>query len=348
MADVKLSFPVSGVDLTGLEKTHHLVRFTPDVDLSAAFSLVLPKTWQMEDDLGPQPNGLGQMMRIGLFLEKQMGADMTIVQVYLTRLPFEVALRDWMEYLAGVFQTQLVTLQEYEFAIGSVVDAGGLYGPPSNQHVVRIVVHADGGRMFAVCAMVRADRYPATLRDIAIATNSFKLLHPAGPNKLETLLKYTGGEPRFEVAYPASWVSKEVPKPLPGKSGIDVVLSSEERMLGYLRIKAISVVDGRAPSSDSLQQTAIEELQVAGVTPTTKWAPDTDPSINRVKGLSSILVASARFMGKPSELRFGTLRRGALIFALTLLSIPKATDAILWMRSKRAYEIGLATVQPAS
>src|SRR6516225_6068030 len=125
MADVKLSFPVSGVDLTGLEKTHHLVRFTPDVDLSAAFSLVLPKTWQMEDDLGPQPNGLGQMMRIGLFLEKQMGADMTIVQVYLTRLPFEVALRDWMEYLAGVFQTQLVTLQEYEFAIGSVVDAGG-------------------------------------------------------------------------------------------------------------------------------------------------------------------------------------------------------------------------------
>jgi hypothetical protein len=345
MADVKLSFPVTGFNLEGLEKTHNLVRFTPDADSSAAFSLVLPKTWAMEKDLGSQPAGFAQLMRIGLFLEKR-SPDAAIVQVYLTRLPFEVALRDWMEFLAVNFKTKLVSCEEYEFACGSVVDAGGLYGPPTDQHVVRIVVHADGGRIFAVVAMVRADRYPLSLRDISIATNSFNLLHPAGPSRLEPLLEYSGGEPRFRVAYPASWVSNEVAKPLPGKSGIDIVLSSGGRMLSYLRVKATLIGDAQEPNSDSLERVAVEELQEAGVVPATKWARDNDSSINRVKGLSSISLANAKFMGQDAEIRFGAVRRGTLLFTVTLLSLPKSADPVLWMRSKRAYEIALATVRP--
>lgn len=348
MSDGKLSFPVEGIDVSHLEQTHNLLKFTPQPDPAAAFSLVLPKTWLMENDLGAQPVGIGQMTRIGLFLEKKTGPDTAIVQVYVTRLPFEVALRDWMEYLAQRFQTKLLSCEQYEFAVGSVVDAGGLYGPTPNQHVVRMTIHADGGRIFTVSSMVRQDHYGAVQGDLAIAATSFKLLHPAAPSQLEALLQYSGGEPHFKVGFPASWVSQEVPKPLPDKSGIDLVLSSKESMLGYVRVKAILVADSQPPSAESLRQTATQELQDSGISLAAKWQSDSDPSINSVEGLEEHSLATAKFMGKPAELRFGTVRRGALLFAVTLLSLPKAVDAILWMRSKRAYEIAMATAQPVA
>lgn len=348
MSNGKLSFPIDGIDVSHLEQTHQLVKFTPQPDPAAAFSLVLPKTWLMENDLGEQPVGIAQMTRIGLFLEKKSGPETAIVQVYVTRFPFEVALRDWMQHLAQLFQTKLLSCEQYEFALGTVVDAGGLYGPPPNQHVVRITVHADGGRIFTVSAMVRQDRYPAVQSDIAIAATSFKLLHPAAPSQLEALLQYSGGEPHFKVGFPASWVSREVPKPLPGKSGIDLSLSNKDTMLAYLRVKAMMVGDSQPPSAESLRQTASEELQESGISPASQWQPDADPSINSVQGLDQLSLASAKFMGKPAELRFATLHRGGLLFAVTLLSLPKSVDAILWMRSKRAYEIALATAQPVA
>jgi hypothetical protein len=46
-------------------------------------------------------------------------------------------------------------------------------------------------------------------------------------------------------------------------------------------------------------------------------------------------------------LRFGLLIRGDLVFSATLISVQKTLNAILWMRSKRAYAIALATTRPA-
>jgi hypothetical protein len=46
------------------------------------------------------------------------------------------------------------------------------------------------------------------------------------------------------------------------------------------------------------------------------------------------------------ELRAAFFERGGLAFALTSISVQKSENPVLWMRSKRAYQIALETVRP--
>jgi hypothetical protein len=348
MNDAKLLFPVSGIDLEGLSETHQLVRFTPNNDPSLAFSLVLPKNWAMVKELGPQPAGIGDLTKIGLFTETPLGPAAANLQVFMSRVPFEIGLRDWIEYQAETFGTKIISAQEYQFAIGAVIDAGGVYGPPQAQQVVRMVAHSDSGRIFMVVAAVAESRYNVLQKNIAIAVSSFKLLTSSGSDSLEPSLKTTVSNPDFSVSHPASWIAKDVAKRLPGKSGIDLVLMKDQQLMSYLRAKAITDEVAATDSSGSKLKTANEELAEAGVALTANWQKDLDPAINAISDASGLLIAPGTLNGIPIELRFALVHRGPLWFAVILISVLKTSDRILWMRSKRAYEIALATVTPES
>jgi hypothetical protein len=346
MSQTSPSFPVSGVDLARLSQTHQLVRATPNGDPTLAFSLMLPKNWAVVKDIGPQPGAIGDLTKIALFTETPLGPSAATLQVFMSRVPFEIGLRDWIEFQAERYGTQLLSVQEYQFAIGTVIDAGGLYGPPSAQQVVRMVAHSDSGRIFLVVATVASSRYQAMQDNIAVAVCSFNLLTPSGSESLEASLQTTVSDPAFSVAHPASWIARDVTKKLPGKSGIDLLLLKDRDLMAYLRVKGITEEVAAADSLGSKLKTAIEELAEAGVMLTTTWQKDTDPAINSITQASGFLIAEGTLNGVPIELRFALLHRGALWFALTFLSVMKSSDRILWMRSKRAYEIALATVTP--
>jgi hypothetical protein len=70
----ELSFPMVEVDAAALEATHNLVRMTLPGYAQASYSLILPKGWITEEDLGQQNDGIGQLMRIGMFADK-VGRD---------------------------------------------------------------------------------------------------------------------------------------------------------------------------------------------------------------------------------------------------------------------------------
>ncbi len=346
MATTVPSFPIEDpAQLANLEQTHQLVRMTPFGQERLAYSLVLTRGWVTEEDLGEQPAGIGRLARVGLFAERP-GPEAAAVQILVSFLPLEIDVRDWVEYQAAQFGARLASVRSLQFACGPVVDAGGLAGEGWNQYVVRVIGHADGGRIFLVVALAPERRYPQLRRDVAIATNSFKLLRPTGSPQLEQLLDVALGDPAFRVAYPASWVSREVTEKVRGKAGVDLLLAGpDDRLLAYLRVKAIGPAAGET-SPEALKRTATEELAEADVYLAGGWAPDNSPGVEGIAGLESAHVAGGRLNEAPVELRLGLVRRGPLLFAVTLVSAPRASDALLWMRSKRAYEIALITARP--
>jgi hypothetical protein len=340
-----LTFPTSGLDLSSLEATHNLVRMTPTGQEPLSYSLILPKGWVTEEDLGEQNDGIGQLVKIGLFADR-VGPDATVAQVFVSRIPFEIDVRDWLEDTAADFGTELTYCQNLVFACGPVVDAGGLYGPPDNRQIVRLVAHADSARIFLVSVMTPLFRYDEQRNNVAIATNSFKLLKPSGSNQLEQWLDSGGGNPPFHVGYPASWVSRPVEKLVPGKSGVDILLARENELAGYLRVKATDpAVAGRATTHEALK-IATEELQEGGVDLTAAWREDQSPGVQGIEEPLAAYVTSGRLGEKSVELRVALFERGGLAFALSSISVLKSENPVLWMRSKRAYEIALETARP--
>ncbi|HEV1287933.1 MAG TPA: hypothetical protein VNU44_21595, partial [Bryobacteraceae bacterium] len=327
----ELSFPISGVDLGSLEATHDLVKVDPSGLSHLSYSLVLPKGWVSEEDLGEQDDGIGQLMRIGLFADR-VGPDATVAQVSVAKIPFEIDVRDWVEDQAAEFETELVYCQEVQFACGPVVDAGGSCGPSDNRQAIRLVAHADAARIFLVSVMTPMFRYDEQRNNIAIATNSFKLLKPSGSPQLEQWLDSAGGNPAFHVAYPASWKSRAVGKPIPGKSAVDILLTRENELAGYLRVKATDPAVAGDMSTHEALKLATEELQEGGVTLTAAWREDASPGVHRIEPVSGYLT-SGRLGDKPVELRFALFPRGGLVFALSSISLLKSENPVLWMRS---------------
>ena len=340
-----LSFPTSGSEvLRNLELTHNLVRVTPSGHEYLSYSLVLPKGW-ITESLGEQKDAIGQLVQIGLFAD-YVGPNASVVQVFFTRMPIEISVRDWLERTAAEFQTELVCIQNLRFVCGPVVDAGGLYGPPENRQVVRLVAHADAGRIFLVATMTPYFRYDEQRNNVAVATNSFKLLKPSGSTQLEQWLNTAGGNPAFDVAYPASWTSRPVKKHVPGKSGVDLLLSVEEELAGYIRVKATDPRQAEAPSGDAALKVASEEIEEGGLAMMSQWTEDRDPGLERLQDLVSAHQAFARLGDQQVEIRFSQLRRGGLVIYLTSISVEKTKNPIWWMRVRRAYEIALGTASP--
>jgi hypothetical protein len=227
-----------------------------------------------------------------------------------------------------------------------VVDAGGLYGPAADRQVMRMVAHADAARIFLVSLMTPLYRYDEERNNIAIATNSFKLLKPTGSPQLEQWLDSGGGKPAFHVAYPASWKSRPLDKPVPGKSAVDIILARENQLAGYLRVKATDPAEAGELSLHDALKIAAEELQEGGVALTGAWREDQSPGVVRVEGMLAAYVAGGHLGEKAVELRVALFARGGLAFAASSISVTKSENPVLWMRSKRAYEIALETARP--
>jgi hypothetical protein len=348
MATAELSFPLDLPGLTdGVERTHDLIHLTPGGEERNAYSILIPKGWTSEADLGEQPVDIGALTRIGFFHDK-VGPDAAIVQISMTRLPLEIGLLDWVQFQAGQFAVELTVCREVQFTYGLGVDAGGWAGPPDNRHVARLVAFVDEARIFVCMAMVRKDRYPALLRNFTIATQSFALVNPTGNQQLEQwLCGNARGDASFRVAFPATWVSRNVNIPVAGKTGFDVLLLREEELQAYLRIKAIDPGRANGDLTDAaLLKVAAEELADANMRLSGSWTATNDSTFAGVPHLTGFYFSPGTFGQANVEFRCGLLERGGLRFVLTLVSGRKIDDPITWMRARRALEIALTTVEP--
>jgi len=347
MNNNNLSFPVlTTSDVEYLRDSHNLVYGTPFNQSSIAYKIILPKGWIAEKDLGQQEQTSGSLVKIGLFAETRP-QNPAVVQVFYTSLPFEVGLLDWLEFQSEQTGVRILHSATCELACGRAADVGGVYGDSTNQFIVRSIAHIDNARIFMVSAMVKKERYIECTKEVAIATNFFRLLRPTGGTRFEPLLKIQGKQPNFNVASPASWTARLMPPKLSGKSAVDIFLAKDDNMMAYLRVKATDPSIAGKVSIEEKKQSAIIELLEANVKLQTSWAKDEKILLQNTNEPVEILSASAILGENKVEVRLGLIQRDALDFAVTLISATKQTERILWMRSKRAYEIALDTVCPS-
>jgi hypothetical protein len=332
-----------------IESTHNHLQVTPLGDPALAYSVVLPKRWVSETDMGEQQASIGMPIRIGLYAEKTE-ADTAVVEVTVTALTTEVPLRDWLQFQADLSDQQMLQSVHRSFAGVPVIDQGTLYGPKEHRQVVRTVAFADGARVFTLMAMAPTVHYEQVKRDITIAVTTFALLNPTGSRAFEPwLAARPGGDPGFCVAYPESWRLRPLGAPLPGRSAVDLLLASNdenERLLAYLRVKAIdpSAGGGSGTPRERLA-TAGDELADAGVALKSAWREDDDPSLTMIEDTLGLWTAHGRLGESDVEIRVGVLERDLTEFVVSLMSVRHEDDRLVWMRSKRAYEIALGSVK---
>ncbi|MBF0466336.1 MAG: hypothetical protein HQK94_14785 [Nitrospirae bacterium] len=329
----------------GFKGTHELVENKPFGKTSLAYSLLLPKGWLMEGESYEQEAENGQIVRTGMFLEN-LTPDAAVVQVAYSKLSFEINVSDWVQYQMGFLHTDIIYVQHQNFACGPVVDAGGYARQLGKRLVIRMVGHADSTRIFLVMGIAIADRYEELKRNIAIAANSFKLLKPTGITFMEKRMSFIVQSPNFMVSYPASWQTRLVKTRIEGKSGLDLLWLIEGKMMAYLRVKTIDSSVTTVTNSDERKGIAMDEITEGGVLIMSPWIEDKDLSVNMVADLEDAYVSKGMLNKAQVELRLGFVKREDLIFAVTLISVPREYDPMLWMHSKRAYEIALLTATP--
>ena len=344
MAETEAKFPTEFPGGThGIEDTHDRVEVTPFGNRTLGYRVLLPKNWGAETDVGEQHTGVGLPVRIGLFADHP-GEDGALVDVSYTVFPMEVGLWDWVRFHARRSNVRLARCEPMEFATGPGVDAGGYYGPEDALRVVRLTAFIDAGRIFTVMAMVPAAGYPARMRDVAFATHGFALTAPTRQMFLEQWLDAESTEePVFHVGHPASWTSRAVTAGIHGRSGLDIVLARDKSLMGYVRVKALDTSLVRDPSPADKRRTATEELSEAGVVQHTAWAPDDDPTLPWIEGFVGSWQARGRLGETDVALRLGEVERHGLVFLVSQVGVREEDDAILWMRTRRAYGIALAT-----
>src|SRR5262249_39828493 len=184
--------------------------------------------------------------------------------------------------------------------------AEGLYGPRDNLHRVRLLSHADDARIFHVLALAPADRYAGLEHELTLATTSFQPLLPTGSPALEQWLDAAlGGPAPFRVAHPLSWSSSAVAKQVLGKSAVDIRLGEGDRLMGYVRVKAVDpTLAGNAPPGQYVR-TATEELRESGVSLSGDWGVDEEELWRSLPGRVAMHRAVGRLDGKDFQLRFG-------------------------------------------
>ena len=333
-------FPTKLSDLEKIKDTHNRIEITPFDDQSLAFSIVLPKDWKFEENLGEQIVDIGRLVTLGVF-GPQIGPNSPVVQVSFSPIPFEICVLEWIRFQAENAGVELEYAEYCEFSFGAGVDAGGFVGSGKDRHVVRISGFADSGRVFLAMAMIKESQYTANKNDMAIATHSCRLVRPAGHSVLEQRLSIASTNPATIVAYPVSWQPSVVEKSIAGKYGLDLKLASEDSLLAYMRVKAQDISIFPAGDLSSQLETVVEELAEANVTPTSKWTPRPTPVSEDIR---NVCVAEGQMRGEPIEIRYGEVQRNGLAFAVTLISVTRQENPLLWMRSTSAFEMVIASV----
>jgi hypothetical protein len=321
-----------------LRETHDLVRFTPDDNAALAYEVVVPKGWTTVEALGPAPEGFAQPRPIGHFCSDG-GARASSVTVTVTSLPIEVDLEDWTLFINGADGWRVFASEWRQTPRGLVMDVGSTKGDAPERQVLRTMAHADNGRIFMVSGAAPEAEWDRAKLALLLACSSFKLLRPTGSDLLEPLLRWEGGDPRFGVAFPASWAGEEKASDVPGKSALDLRLADDERLLGYLRVKAIDRW-AHPTTSDELLRRAECELATAGFVPGgSRISPAADPLGARLPGYAGTTIIEGQMWSQDVEARIGVRVGERLAFVFTSISVRQRVNPLLWMRAKRAFEL---------
>ncbi len=361
-------FPlVDTINKQAVELTHQRMQIVPAGRPDLAFEITLPKSWA-NDPSATAPAGDGADWTVLAAMAEKPAPNppsaepatiaFTLVTVMWRKLKFEVPLNEWAAMQIAALQVQMHSMKMWGDGRGPVIDVGGsahgtlqrLEGgePRSGIPVVlRAMLRCDAQDAFMVWGMSTPQDYPKVAGDLLIAGAYFALTRPVSPTGPEPLQRAAIVEPAVELLHPASWAFRPVnlPAPVPGKGGLDLLLIEDDALRGYVRVKAIDQRITQAKSMDALKQDATEEMASASVQLDKPWADDPDPILHNIPNLTAAFITTGTLAGNPSELHFGVVNRPPLLLCVTALAVPATVNAIACMRTRRAYGLALQTAR---
>jgi hypothetical protein len=293
----------------------------------------------IETDLGEGPGGFGQPRPIGLFAPSA-DPGTPFVAVNVARLPIEVNLADWVDFLCRQDGWSPFASRWWRTPNGLFVDVGATRAQPPPGDVMRVMAHADNGRIFQVAGVAPRTQWDRWKDHLLVACSSFKLKVATGDDSLEPMLQWEGGDPGFGFAFPATWSATPKPPSVPGKSATDVKLADGEQLIAYMLVKATSRLAHPEATPELLVAQARSELERGGfrATGAPTRAPSDDPGEKR-SGWSGTSVLPGRMWDRAVETRIGVKMLPGIAISISLVAVDKEANPLLWMRSKRAFEI---------
>jgi hypothetical protein len=184
---------------------------------------------------------------------------------------------------------------------------------------------------------------PEEIREtLGVAAASFQFTAPCTQQTREPVAVFTDSGNLFRFLCPESWSIQPLDALRPVKAGVDCRLTNEANLVAYLRVEA----DIRYPRDETglrqMLELASQEIAEAGV------------------NIEEIHVVSTAEAGLPEQW-LGTCPLGEGAAQVALLLRPTAdcwlgayalypnrdADPWGWLRGKRAYDLAVATLEPA-
>ena len=298
-----------------------------------AFRIVVPVDWKRHDSEDIRYPEFEEFVEL---ITLSHGRD-TGLQVLATKVPFEVNLVDWLEFLAHQREFTLEELQSGDTENGQVVHARG--SGPKGEHL-RLVVAGSGAFLLFVMGFAPSPVSPETREILGLMAASFDLLSP-GMKTREELVVYRDRDRVFTMTYPKSWSVEVLGKYRPEKVAVDFRLTSERDTLAYLRVEAIRGRPLDDATLDQLLEDVKDEIREANVK------------------ISNLRPIPASRMAGPRQRWLGTahLPTGDGVVAMlirpdgrswliaVLIAPDKERSPYVWMRAKRMYEYAVASLR---
>lgn len=337
--------------MASVQETHLNVEVEPSGAEHLTYRVVVPRTWPLSSSFGPVPTGMLETRGLGFFASANLSTA-PVIAATATTVPYEIPLDAWARLAFAHEGYEVVDGSFFPGPNGLFYDVTGVRTVNDVVEVRRSGVRVQGNEIICLNCMCARDEWNFAKEVFWVAMISFQLTN-AKPTRMEPWLRGAAEkEPAFELAHPATWTSESVAESPEGVSAVDIRLpGQDDKLLGYLQIRAERWHGTAIPSLAQLDASALVRLKNSGFEPTEEAKPlteDNDPRALSVKGWIGGFSSDGTFMAGEVTTRRGFIARDGVMYAFAMLSPRTANNPLVALRTLRVFEIARATVTALS
>ncbi|KHD11471.1 hypothetical protein PN36_29130 [Candidatus Thiomargarita nelsonii] len=326
-----------------LESSFFKVQDKPYGNPELAYSLLVPKDWNVDSSLKAKTNQLGRERLKPLAIFAAPDGSHSFIQLHAIGLPREISAAHWLRHYAATTDRTIVELEEL-----SVLFADSLMTFKIEDHtfVGRAAVRIDGDRLFMVFGFAIEAAYQALAETFGLAISSFKLLSPSSRTSIEPHRRHNLAD-IVQFDCPASWKHKVPENPPIGKQAIDFYhFDDNNAFQGLIRVKAVSktVVN----QSEEVIKNTVEEYADSNLILRDKLHSSPVGSYSARFSNGFLIIYGCTIEGNEEnqqELWICAFEDEKHYIVTSLLTPSRRQIFYTWAFNKRAYEIVLESIQ---
>jgi hypothetical protein len=323
------------------------VRGLPWGDGKLAFELLVPKEFEAVTELEPRTTRPAEFLKIGSFRGPIFADSHDTIDVAVTRLPHDVSLADFFDFLREQHGLEVIGLDPLEYGDREAVDALTRWCPPAGRpRISRFVLFRNGAYIARVSGTALGERYEPLAEPFAVTLSTFKFLDRR-PDAFTEPFEWLASRGAIPLGFrrPLSWRAAERTDVPWGRQVIELTAIGQGAVEAYLRVKALDRDVVPDIDLESLARETAEELRGAGFEAKAlvqRFKPRPPGGLFEQETLE--LVFEGRAFGAAAEARAVCLRTSRAFYAVGAISPAKEADRIAWMGARRVLEVVLMSL----